>query len=435
MVIDGTKPGSARCSRSGKAQNFGQKVKGSQSLGLNGIEVWKAGNVSIENLTVCNFLGGSQSAGNGIWWNGGDGSGKVQGHGFYGGYLSATSTYLKSQNEAGEFSAAQYGIFSSNWSGGTWDRIYASNFNDSGFYIGACQQVCNQTLNHGHSQFNALGYSGTNSGGRLLIENSEFDQNEDGFSHQQPECRRARHRRTVPARPGSSRRSRALRRAGCSSTTTSTTTTTQRACGRLRRRWPGGDGTVCGRVAQRHDHGQPIRAQQRLGHASWCPIWTAVVPATAGTPGGLGPGSCLFDVWGIHVTGNQFGSNGSYGHPSNGDFQKVNFQPGHPNDCFSANTEIGGGSVRPATGRCSADAQFEVHEQSRTGFVERSELPQRGPLRQPDGGRGRCPAELPERSVPEGDQDRHASAAQAADDAQGVPGRAHQPVVPAQGLS
>jgi hypothetical protein len=31
--------------------------------------VWKAANVSIENLTACNFLGGSREAGNEIWWN------------------------------------------------------------------------------------------------------------------------------------------------------------------------------------------------------------------------------------------------------------------------------------------------------------------------------------------------------------------------------
>ena len=73
-------------------------------------------------------------------------------------------------------------MFTSAWTGGTFDQIYASNFNDSGFYIGACRQVCNQTINHGWAEFNALGYSGSNSGGRLLIENSQFDNNDDGFS-------------------------------------------------------------------------------------------------------------------------------------------------------------------------------------------------------------------------------------------------------------
>jgi hypothetical protein len=36
-------------------------------------------------------------------------------------------------------------------------------------------------IDHTHAQYNALGYSGTNSGGQLVIENSEFDHNEDGL--------------------------------------------------------------------------------------------------------------------------------------------------------------------------------------------------------------------------------------------------------------
>ena len=57
---------------------------------------------------------------------------------------------------------------------------YASNFSDSGYYIGACPD-CNAVINRAHSEYNALGYSGTNSGGHLLIENSEWDNNKTGF--------------------------------------------------------------------------------------------------------------------------------------------------------------------------------------------------------------------------------------------------------------
>src|SRR5215831_8784985 len=42
----------------------------------NGIEVFKADGVSIENLTVCNYLANG-GEGNEIWWNGGDGSGQI----------------------------------------------------------------------------------------------------------------------------------------------------------------------------------------------------------------------------------------------------------------------------------------------------------------------------------------------------------------------
>ncbi|HSC03024.1 MAG TPA: hypothetical protein VLC49_06885, partial [Solirubrobacteraceae bacterium] len=161
VVVDGTDAG-PQCSSSAGDQNLGPG-----GSGLNGIMVWKANNVAVQNLTACNFLAGSGNAGNEIWWNGGDGGGQIGGWGFDGDYLTATSTYF-----ADESTAAGYGIFSSNWSGGTWDQTYASNFNDSGYYIGACQQVCDQTMNHAWSEYNALGYSGTNAGGQLVIENS-----------------------------------------------------------------------------------------------------------------------------------------------------------------------------------------------------------------------------------------------------------------------
>ena len=66
VIVDGTKSGPA-CSSAKKDQNLKRGDDG------NGIEVFKANGVSIDNLTVCNFLG----EGNQIWWNGGDGSGKI----------------------------------------------------------------------------------------------------------------------------------------------------------------------------------------------------------------------------------------------------------------------------------------------------------------------------------------------------------------------
>ena len=54
--------------------------------------------------------------------------------------------------------------------------------------------------------------------------------------HQQPERRRARHRRTAPARAGSHPRSVVRRPAGCSPTTTCTTTTTPTCRRRVRPR-------------------------------------------------------------------------------------------------------------------------------------------------------------------------------------------------------
>ncbi|MGA2520967.1 MAG: hypothetical protein ABSG81_09150, partial [Acidimicrobiales bacterium] len=177
VIVDGSKPGGTPCDPAPGQQELGAPGPGGAPEGRNGIVVWKAGDVSVENLTVCNFLAGAGDAGNEIWWNGGDGSGRIGLDGYTGAYLTATSTYY-----GGEKTAAQYGIFSSNSAGpASWNELYASNFNDSGMYVGACHQQCDVTIDHAWMQYSALGYSGTNSGGAVVIENSQFDENKDGL--------------------------------------------------------------------------------------------------------------------------------------------------------------------------------------------------------------------------------------------------------------
>ncbi|WP_037607863.1 PemB family protein [Streptacidiphilus rugosus] len=85
------------------------------TAGRSGIVVSKADDVSVENLTVCNYLsGGEGEGGNEIWWNGGDGSGAIGLHGYHGAYLTATSGYGSADASA---PMAQYGIFASNATG------------------------------------------------------------------------------------------------------------------------------------------------------------------------------------------------------------------------------------------------------------------------------------------------------------------------------
>lgn len=172
VVIDGTKLGAPQCS--GKVADQGYVLKG----GRNGIEVWKTDGVSIENLTVCNYLSDhSGSGGNQIWWNGGDGSGVIGMGSYWGAYLSATSTFRR----RGGAYVGQYGIFVSNSRGpGVIERSYASNMADSSFYIGACQN-CRAVLTEVHAENSALGYSGTNSGGQFVISNSEWNNNRVGI--------------------------------------------------------------------------------------------------------------------------------------------------------------------------------------------------------------------------------------------------------------
>jgi hypothetical protein len=141
--------------------------------GSNGIEIVKANNVWIENLTVRNFDRATSNGPNGneIWWNGGEGTSRIGAHGWYGRYLTAYDTGLN----------GGYGIFTGNEQTGEWDNIYASGFNDSGIYIGACQE-CKARVNNATMENNALGYSGSNAGGRLIIENSIFRNNSAGVA-------------------------------------------------------------------------------------------------------------------------------------------------------------------------------------------------------------------------------------------------------------
>jgi hypothetical protein len=175
VIIDGSN-GSARhpCPSSPKLQDY------NHGIGRDGIVVWKASGVTIQNLTVCDYLSGSGGHGNEIWWNGGDGSGKIGIHGYRGSYLTATSMYHPANIHAPNL--PQYGIFVSNSHRGAITRSYASNMADAAYYVGACQRVCDATLAFDRGSNSALGYSGTNAGGRLVIRNSVFDHNRTGLA-------------------------------------------------------------------------------------------------------------------------------------------------------------------------------------------------------------------------------------------------------------
>jgi hypothetical protein len=92
-------------------------------------------------------------------------------HGWYGRYLTAFNDGLH----------GGYGLFTSNAVGGWWRNVYASGFNDAGLYIGACRD-CRALVDRATSENNALGYSGTNSGGHLVIQRSTFRHNSEGVA-------------------------------------------------------------------------------------------------------------------------------------------------------------------------------------------------------------------------------------------------------------
>ncbi len=344
VIIDGTKSGPP-CSRAAHDQNLGPRSKGGHHLGLNGIMVWKAANVWVQNLTVCNFLSGNGDAGNEIWWNGGDDSGKIGGHRYDGSYLSATNTFYRSNG-----TAAQYGIFSSNWTGGTWSQTYASNFSDSGYYIGACQQRCDQTINHAHAEFNSLGYSGTNSGGALVVKNSEFNSNQDGFD--------------TDSENGDSP---SPQNGACPNNGVSPVTHTH----------------SCWVFMHNYVHDNNNANVPQVGQAGSTPLgtglslsgarndtvmhnrfvrnkaWGVLIQIQQGEGGPPCIGgklnftflgislACLFDNWGDAIVKNKFADNGGFGHATNGDIGAVNFLDGNPTNCFSGNSNPAGLTTSP----------------------------------------------------------------------------------------
>ena len=324
--------------------------------------VWKADNVWVQNLTACNFLGGA-----------GDGqrdlverrrrSGKIGGHGYSRRVPDRDQHLLRPQGR--EIAAAEYGMFSSNWSGGTWDQTYASNFNDSGYYIGACQQVCNQTINHAWAEFNALGYSGSNSGGRLVVENSEFDNNEDGFDTN------SQNGDNPPPQNGA-----------CPNSGISPITHTH-SCWVFMHNYvhdnnnpnvpalgsaaAGPVGTGMSVSGGRNDTIMDNRfvEQQRLGRRSSCryPDSGAAVHRRHHESPILGKGSCLFDEYGdARDRTTRSAHNGFYGNPTNGDFDRLNFET-HPTDCFSGNTDTSG-ALTAGVGAPAGDVP-DVHRRRR----------------------------------------------------------------------
>jgi hypothetical protein len=346
VIVDGTLPGAgAACSPDEARQDLGVKGDAGTPLGRNGILVWKASHVSVENLTVCNFLAGSGSAGNEIWWNGGDGTGKIGLGAFQGSYLNATSTFFKDNS-----TAAGYGIFSSNANGpGRWDHTYASNFSDSSYYIGACQQVCNQTMNDAHAQFSALGYSGTNAGGQLVVTHSEFDNNKDGFDTN------SQNNDDSPSPQDGS----------CPNGGTSPITHTHSCWVFMNNNVhdnnnpnvPGVGAAAAGPVGTgvsisggRND---TIMNNRFTNNGAWGIILvpypdTETPPPGQDCQGGINSGppsnTCLFDDWGNAIVGNKFSHNGFFGNDTNSDFGEITTTDA-PTNCFHGNTEVGGGSV------------------------------------------------------------------------------------------
>ncbi len=349
VIVDGTRPGSAPCASDPAAQDPGPARSDGTPAGRNGIEVYKADGVSVDNLTVCNFLR-SGGGGNEIWFNGGDGSGVTGLNSYSGSYLSATSTHWVSNDLE-----AEYGIFASNVNGpGAIIHTYASNMADSGYYIGACPN-CMSWLVDAHAQNNALGYSGTNSGGGLVVAFSEWDHNKTGISTN------SQNNDDAPSPQDGS-----CPQAGPGPNGTG-------SCTFFLKNWihdnnnpnvpssgsadlgPVGTGMVL--AGGRHD---TIEANRVERNGAWGLLLvpfpdTGTPPPVANCAGGVAnPGgllgslgvTCFFDDFGNDVRDNFLSGNGTFGNPTNGDLGEIS-GPNTPGNCWHGNVDPAGITSAP----------------------------------------------------------------------------------------
>jgi hypothetical protein len=73
-----------------------------------------------------------------------------------------------------------YGIYAYDSQYGQFDHSYASGSPDSGFYIGQCNP-CHAVITDIVSEYNQLGYSGSNASGDLFLVNSDWSRNRTGI--------------------------------------------------------------------------------------------------------------------------------------------------------------------------------------------------------------------------------------------------------------
>jgi hypothetical protein len=112
-----------------------------------------ADDVALENMRARDF------AGNGFYWTGVEG--------YAGRYLTTERIGL-------------YGIYAFDSVDGVFEDSYASGSADAGFYIGQCEP-CEAVVRNITAEHNALGYSGTNAGGDLYLEDSVWSHNAAGI--------------------------------------------------------------------------------------------------------------------------------------------------------------------------------------------------------------------------------------------------------------
>jgi hypothetical protein len=112
-----------------------------------------ADGVTLQNLSAHNFRR------NAFYWDG---------------VTGFTGSYLTVWNVLG------YGIYSEDSTDGLIEHDYVSGAADAAYYIGECDP-CRTTIRHVVARLSAVGYSGTNASGALVIRDSLWDRNGAGI--------------------------------------------------------------------------------------------------------------------------------------------------------------------------------------------------------------------------------------------------------------
>lgn len=118
----------------------------------NGVRILETDGVVVENMTAQNYTG------NGFFWTGSDG--------FRASYVTAIRN-------------GDYGVYAFGSINGVIEHSYGSGSPDAGVYVGQCGD-CNIVIDDFTSEWNGLGYSGTNSS-NVTIVNSTFRHNRSGI--------------------------------------------------------------------------------------------------------------------------------------------------------------------------------------------------------------------------------------------------------------
>ena len=212
-------------------------------------------------------------------------------------------------------------------------------------YVGACQRKCNITINHARMEYNALGYSGTNSGGSILIENSLFQYNQDGLDTNTQIAGDP-----PPPQDGSCPAGEKPKIKGAHNCWILYKNTFQYNNQIVPTAGNAGAGPMGTGLTIAGGRNDSLIGNTFKGNKAWGVL---VIPfADSDTPpaqwtcassggnmfSGLG---CIYDSSNIEVVGNTFSQNGAFGNPTNGDIGQLVLFAGAQQSCYSGNVNKG----------------------------------------------------------------------------------------------